>query len=75
MYIKKTNTISFEISEKSLKIVECPYCRTFLKPVPEYVTAMICWHCKKEFRIEQDHMKFEKQQEGGLKRTKLNLTY
>lgn len=75
MYIKKTNIINFEIYEKSLKIVQCPYCHTFLKSVPKYVTAMICWQCKKEFRIEQDHTKFEKPQEGGFKRTKLNLDY
>jgi len=25
-----------------------------MKNIPGYITAMHCWHCHKEFRIQQD---------------------
>ena len=58
-YIKKTNIIEERKSEGTIKRVRCPYCKTFLVPVSSYVTAMICWKCRKEFRIEQDEDKWE----------------
>ena len=53
-YIKKTNNISRRTITSTLKKVRCPYCKTYLESVSEYTTAMICWHCDKKFRIEQD---------------------
>ena len=58
-YIKKTNIIKTREPLGFVKTVKCPYCNTFLEPVPSYVTAMLCWHCGKEFRIEQDSEKWE----------------
>uniref|UniRef100_A0A6M3X6A8 Uncharacterized protein n=1 Tax=viral metagenome TaxID=1070528 RepID=A0A6M3X6A8_9ZZZZ len=59
MYIKKTNVIETRTVDRVLRKVQCPYCKTLLETVPEYITAMICWNrqCSKEFRIEQDPMK------------------
>lgn len=54
MYIKKTNVVVERETVSTCKKVQCPYCRVYLEPVPEYITAMICWGCKKEFRIEHD---------------------
>ena len=53
-YIKKTNVIETRESVGIIKRVQCPYCFVFLEPIPEFVTAMLCWRCKKEFRIERD---------------------
>lgn len=58
-YIKKTNIIEIREFTETIKRVRCPYCHTFLEHVPRYVTAMKCWQCKKEFRIEQDSEKWE----------------
>lgn len=56
-YIKKTNVVSFREITDSIRKVQCPYCKTFLEPVPTHVTAMLCWKCNKEFRIEHDQDK------------------
>lgn len=53
-YIKKTNIIGIENISETIRKVQCPYCKTFLQHIPDYITAMKCWHCKKEFRIEHD---------------------
>ena len=53
-FIKTTNIISRRTTINTLKKVQCPYCKTHLESISEYITAMICWHCAKEFRIEQD---------------------
>lgn len=58
-YIKKTNVIETRETSGIIKRVQCPYCYTYLEPIPEYVTAMLCWKCKKEFRIERDKGKWE----------------
>ena len=70
-FIKTTNTIVEEIIEETIRSVQCPYCKTHLKHVPRYITAMKCWHCKKEFRIQQDKDKIIEILEGGAKRTSL----
>lgn len=54
MYIKKTNVVTERKTDGTVKKVQCPYCKVFLEPIPRYVTAMICWKCDKEFRIEHD---------------------
>ena len=54
-----TNVIGTRESIDIIKRVRCPYCHTFLEHVPGYITAMLCWNCKKEFRIEQDLEKWE----------------
>lgn len=33
--------------------IKCPYCYTTLQYIEWYATRMICWHCKKEFIIEE----------------------
>jgi len=58
-YIKKTNIVEIREIYENIKKVRCPYCHTYLEHIPRYITAMICWHCKKEFRIEQDSEKWE----------------
>lgn len=72
VYIKTTNVISRRTTTNSLKKVQCPYCKTFLESVSEYTTAMICWQCDKEFRIEQDESKISNSDEySSTKRTVL----
>lgn len=58
-YIKKTSIIEVRKIYDNIKRVRCPYCLIYLEHIPEYVTAMKCWQCKKEFRIEQDSEKWE----------------
>ena len=70
-FIKTTNTIGVEVIEETIRAVQCPYCNTYLKHVPGYITAMKCWHCKKEFRIQQDKDKIIEIPEHGAKRTSL----
>ena len=53
-FIKTSNNITVEETTEHIKIVQCPYCKTYARDVPKYVTAMKCWHCDKEFRIQQD---------------------
>ena len=59
-YLKKTNIIERRETTGVIKRVRCPYCYTFLDNVPKYVTAMLCWNCNKEFRIEEDSEKWNK---------------
>lgn len=70
-FIKTTNIIKEDITEDIIRTVQCPYCKTYLKHVPRYITAMKCWHCKKEFRIQQDEDKIIEIPTGGAKRTSL----
>ena len=65
MYIKKTNVIETRTVNRVLRKVQCPYCKVYLETVPLYVTAMICWNCSKEFRIEQDEIKLVNPEFGG----------
>ena len=53
-FIKKTVVVTTSETTQTIKTVQCPYCKVHLEPVPKYVTAMICWKCSKEFRIEVD---------------------
>jgi len=53
-YLKTTDVVIEEIYTNTTRSVQCPYCMTLLKPVPNYVTAMVCWKCDHEFRITQD---------------------
>ncbi len=66
-YIKTTNVIIDKEQTSYTREVQCPYCHTFLRPIPDYVTAMKCWHCNKEFRIEQDINKLISPNEVTLK--------
>lgn len=58
-YIKKTNMVETRQLYEDIKRIRCPYCHTFLEHIPKYVTAMLCWNYKKEFRVEQDSDKWE----------------
>jgi len=70
-FIKTTNIIREEETKGTIRMVECPYCRSGLKHVPAYITAMKCWHCGKEFRIQQDSEKTESIGKKPLGRTVL----
>lgn len=70
-FIKTTNTISEDTIEDIIRTVQYPYCKTYLKHIPGYITAMKCWHCKKEFRIQQDKDKIFEIPKNGAKRTSL----
>ena len=67
-YIKKTHIVKIRNVDATIKTVRCPYCHTFLEPIPKYVTAMLCWYCKKEFRIEQDSNRYEDSNVGSRNR-------
>lgn len=70
-FIKTTNIITTEETTDIIRMVECPYCHTGLKPVPTYITAMKCWHCNKEFRIQQDPKRFKDINQNVVRRTQL----
>jgi len=70
-FIKTTNNILIESIQTEIKTVQCPHCHTYIKGVPEYITAMHCWYCKKEFRLQQDTVLWESDylEPGIMKRT------
>lgn len=57
-YIKTTNCIQDSRIVEIIREVDCPYCKAGLRGIAEYITAMKCWNCKKEFRIEQNKDNF-----------------
>lgn len=57
--MKTTNIISERTVSSIIKTVKCPYCHNYLEPIIEYAISIICWNCKKEFKIEQDNNKWE----------------
>ena len=59
-FIKTTNIVEDKEFTEISRQVECPYCHCGLRNISGYITAMKCWHCNKEFRIEQDKNKFVK---------------
>jgi DNA-directed RNA polymerase subunit RPC12/RpoP len=65
MYIKKTNVVEIRSTTNTFRKVQCPYCKVCLESVAEYITAMICWNCDREFRIEQDKTKIVNSVFGG----------
>ena len=67
-YLKTTNVVIEETYANTIRSVQCPYCKTLLKPVLGYTTAMICWKCNREFRIQQDVAKINPAS-AGIKRT------
>ena len=72
-YLKTSNNILVKEVTNHVKIVQCPYCKTYIKGVSAYITAMTCWHCDREFRIQQDVTKYnsEYNKPGTMKRTAL----
>ena len=60
-FMKKTNVMATRRTTATIKSVQCPYCKTHLEPIQKYVTAMVCWHCNKEFRIETDESRIQSQ--------------
>ena len=68
MYIKKTNVMKSRTTTSTIHTVQCPYCKTFLESISPYITAMICWRCNKEFRIERDKNKII-EPPSGMSRT------
>lgn len=72
-FIKTSNNITVEKITEHIKIVQCPYCKTYIKGVSKYITAMKCWHCNKEFRIQQDEARFDSdyREPGKMTRTAL----
>gem|GEM_PF-3950167 len=72
-YIKTTNRVYIKKHECNIKQVQCPYCKVFLQDVPDYITAMYCWKCKKEFRIQQDASKLISSEPPKNKRTIIAL--
>jgi DNA-directed RNA polymerase subunit RPC12/RpoP len=72
-FIKTTNVVlddTIQI-EKTIRTVQCPYCKVYLKGISLNITAMKCWKCKKEFRIQQDKSKFGIGMPNRVKRTLL----
>jgi len=59
-YLKTTNIVEDKEFTETSRQVECPYCHCGLRNIPRYITAMKCWQCHTEFRIEQDQSKFTK---------------
>lgn len=57
-FIKTTNFIEDSEITETIRQIICPYCKTGLRAIPKWVTAMKCWQCKKELRIGQDESKF-----------------
>jgi DNA-directed RNA polymerase subunit RPC12/RpoP len=51
--MKKT-TANDEMITHLQRHVTCPYCHTELVGVVAYAVVIECWHCKKEFRIDDD---------------------
>ncbi len=57
--IKTTNFVKDEEVKINVRTVRCPRCKTFLKGVRKDVTAMKCWCCDEQFKIQQDPLKHE----------------
>lgn len=72
-FIKTTNIVFDKTVqvEQTTRTVQCPYCKTYLQGISLNITAMLCWKCKKEFRIQQDKDKFSSKETGVMKRTVL----
>lgn len=70
-FIKTTNMVVDKVVQHDIRTVQCPYCKTFLEGISLSTTAMFCWHCRKEFRIQQDKWKFINDLPKGMKRTVL----
>ena len=51
--MKKT-VANDEMITRLQRHVTCPHCHTELVGVAAYAVVIECWHCKKEFRIEDD---------------------
>lgn len=70
-FVKTTNMVldhTIQV-EKTIRTVQCPHCKTYLKGISLDITAMKCWTCKKEFRIQQDKDKFLSEKTGVMKKT------
>lgn len=58
VFLKTTNNVVDETVERIIRTVQCPYCKTHLQGISKEVLSMVCWHCKKPFRIQRDKSKF-----------------
>ena len=57
--IKTTNVVTDETITENIRTVRCAICKTHLRGISQSTTAMICWVCGDEFRIQQDISKWE----------------
>lgn len=56
---RTTDYVRDEEVKHIIRTIRCPYCKTFLKGVRKDVTAMKCWCCDEQFKIQQDPLKYE----------------
>ena len=69
MRIKTTTVIKDEESKETIRTVQCPFCNTFLKGVPDYVIVIRCWYCNREFKMEQDPNEWTFEESNSVHRT------
>lgn len=63
--MKTTDYVKDEEVTSIIRIVRCPYCKTFLKGIRMEVTAMKCWCCDEQFKIQQDPEKYDPELPGN----------
>ena len=67
--IKTTNVVlDKEVTTKE-RTVQCPWCNTYLKGISVYVIVMQCWYCHRDFKIQQDSIKWIDPDESNIARS------